>query len=59
MTNNPQMPLSPEDPDLEGPDVPLMQDDDGDEKLDPDVDDDQVDSSEADRLAAEDQSPEE
>lgn len=51
MTNNPQVPLSPEDP--EDSDVPVMQDDDGEEKLDPDLNEDLIDSSEADRLAAE------
>ncbi|GAA4483806.1 hypothetical protein [Microbacterium panaciterrae] len=52
MTNNPQMPLIPHDAEQD-PDVPLMQDAGGDEKLDPDANEDLVDSAEADKLAAE------
>lgn len=52
MTNNPQLPLSPEDPEQDGPDVPLMKDADGKAKLDPDANEDLIDSSEADRIAA-------
>jgi hypothetical protein len=57
MTNNPQMPLSPEDPDQELFEPPLVEDADGDEKLDPDRNDDQIDSAEADRVAAETDDP--
>lgn len=53
MTNNPQMPLVPEDPEDELSDPPLVEDPDGHEKLDPDRDDDGLDSAEADRIAAE------
>lgn len=59
MTNNPQMPLRPEDPDEVNPDMPLMKDADGDEKLDPDAADELIDSAEADRIAAETESREE
>lgn len=53
MTNNPQMPLIPEDPEDELSDPPLVEDSDGHEKLDPDRNDEQIDSAEADRIAAE------
>ncbi|GAB6856108.1 hypothetical protein [Microbacterium xylanilyticum] len=53
MTNNPQMPLVPEDPEQELSDPPLMEDADGDEELDPDRNDDHIDSAEADRIASE------
>ncbi|MGN8026230.1 hypothetical protein [Microbacterium sp. 22242] len=53
MTNNPPMPLVPEDPEDELSDPPLVEDADGEEKLDPDQNEDRVDSADADRLAAE------
>ncbi|MBN9157129.1 MULTISPECIES: hypothetical protein [unclassified Microbacterium] len=54
MTNNPAMPLIPEDPeDPENADSPLVEDPDGDEKLDPDLNEDLIESAEADRIAAE------
>ncbi|WP_292720349.1 hypothetical protein [Microbacterium sp. 13-71-7] len=57
MTNIP--PLVPADPNEENPEEPLMEDAEGHEKLDPDADQDRIDSAEADRLAAESDSREE
>ena len=53
MTNTPPMPPIPEDPDQENHERPLVEEPDGDEKLDPDANDDLIDSAEADRIAAE------
>ena len=54
MTNNPMVPLVPEDPDDESvPDAALREEADGRETLDPDAADELVDSAEADRIAAE------
>lgn len=54
MTNNPMVPLVPEDPD-DNETVPdaALREEDGRETLDPDAADELVDSAEADRIAAE------
>ncbi|MDA4895900.1 hypothetical protein PFZ55_54545 [Streptomyces sp. MS2A] len=53
MTNNPMLPLVPEDPDDEGIPEAVLREEDGRETLDPDAADELVDSAEADRIAAE------
>ncbi len=51
MSNNPTVPLVPEDPDDDLSSEAPVQEVNGQEVLDPDADDDLIDSADADRLA--------